>query len=581
MNEETHFKHIIVRIENLRRQRKEILALPPEKALERILDARQPAALVHSFPEEDLYFLIHDIGPEDSLPLLSLASEKQCEYILDTETWEKDRIKIRSVTRWMDLFLKSDPNRFMKWFLDKKTEFIEFYLFKNIEVRIRGNDQDPSDFGDDFFTCDDTFYIRLLDHRADDTIYKEYRKAFLSKFLKILAAYDHVKYQQVLLEASSVIPAESEEEAYRLRNVRLAEKGFLPFDEAIGIYQPLSPLDLEKQSTKFVSKDSDRDLQLPVPLYPAGLLKEDDLFTRSLKRIEIDDDIMRQIQTEFASLSNQVVAADQKKIREREELRTIVEKACGYISIGLERLTCDYRKTPGRQESVSCALIKKYPLSQIFRVGYGLALELKWQAQKWRDKSWFSKLGLPLSFWGEEWLGVLGGLLIKKPLFFDNYKTGVLYREFASIYDISETEKILKEIISFDDLLSLMTIRLEPVSDRFLTHKKLLLTLWARHYLGLAVEPNALIPFTLDEFKRFFNDLFTGEKKPRKTSLAMKESFLNWISDQTGLDPYEISQRVGQTLENLFNEIESEYGEVAVKDLDPRYIHLFLVKNQN
>ena len=58
----------------------------------------------------------------------------------------------------------------------------------------------------------------------------------------------------------------------------------------------------------------------------------------------------------------------------------------------------------------------------------------------------------------------------------------------------------------------------------------------------------------------------------------MKESFLNWISEKTGLNIYEITQRLGQTLENLFNDIESEYGAVAKKDLDPKYIYLFLVK---
>jgi hypothetical protein len=40
---------------------------------------------------------------------------------------------------------------------------------------------------------------------------------------------------------------------------------------------------------------------------------------------------------------------------------------------------------------------------------------------------------------------------------------------------------------------------------------------------------------------------------------------------------YEISQRLGQSFENLFTEIESEYGEVSLNDLDPRHIHLFLI----
>ncbi|MEE8551773.1 MAG: DUF6178 family protein, partial [Desulfobacterales bacterium] len=468
-------KKIIARIRNLLQQREKIVSMTPEKALNAILDSPQPAALVHSFPEEDFYFLIHDIGLEDSHLLLSLASDKQWEYIVDLEVWEKDKIEIQSITRWLDLLFKVDPNRFIKWFLHQKTDFMESYLFKNIEVMVRETDQDPSEIGDEFFTYDDTFYVRFLDdpfdlepgeHESGKTIKKQ-RDAFLSKFFETLAAFDHVTYQNVLMESSHVIPAESDEEAYRQRNVRLAEKGFLPYEEAIGIYQPLKAQDFEKQSPKFTATDPERKLFLPVPLYSAGMLEKESLFTDALKRIEIDD-VLDQIQTEFAGLCNQIIAADQKNIRERDELKSIVQKACGYLNVGLEQLTEEDSELDVNR---STALIQSYPLSNIFKVGYGLALELKWRAEKWRKKSWFEKEGLLLSFWGEDWLGVLGGLLIKKPLFYDNYKTGVLYREFISMEDIKKTENALNEIIAFDELLSRMTIQLDPVANGFITYK--------------------------------------------------------------------------------------------------------------
>jgi hypothetical protein len=206
-------------------------------------------------------------------------------------------------------------------------------------------------------------------------------------------------------------------------------------------------------------------------------------------------------------------------------------------------------------------------------VGYGRALELKWRAEKWRERSWFKKQGLLLSFWGEQWLGILGGLLIKKPLFFDNYKTRGLYREFMCMEDIQATDNILSEIILFDDLFSLMAINPEPVTDRFLTYKNFILTIWARDYLGL---PGDIEPLPIDEFKRLFDDLWADNKKPYKIKRSMKESFLSWLSDRTGLANYEISRKLGHTLENLFSEIQNEYGKVSRKDLDPRYIDLFL-----
>ena len=58
----------------------------------------------------------------------------------------------------------------------------------------------------------------------------------------------------------------------------------------------------------------------------------------------------------------------------------------------------------------------------------------------------------------------------------------------------------------------------------------------------------------------------------------MKESFLSWLSHSTGLSNFEISRKLGHTLERLFSEIESEYGEVSSEDFDPRYINLFLIK---
>ena len=94
MDEKIENKKIIARIENLARQRKKLLSLSSEEILNSILDSPQPTALVHSFSEEDFYFLIHDIGIEDSHPLLYLASNRQWEYIVDLEVWEKDRIEL-------------------------------------------------------------------------------------------------------------------------------------------------------------------------------------------------------------------------------------------------------------------------------------------------------------------------------------------------------------------------------------------------------------------------------------------------------------------------------------------------------
>ena len=383
-----------------------------------------------------------------------------------------------------------------------------------------------------------------------------------------------------MLEAAQIIPIEFEEEAYRLRNVRLAEKGFFPFDEAIGIYQPLQPQDFKNQGIKTFQTKSEPHLMVPVPQYSTRMLNEDNIFTRALTQITTEEGL-QQLQTEFASLCNQVIAADQKPIKDRAELKKVVKKAGGYISIGLQRLTAQPETFSKDKVNISASLIQQYILANIFRVGYGLALNLKWRADKWLAKCWFAKAGLPLTFWGEEWMGVLGGLLIKKPLFFDNYRTGKIYREFNSIDDINETETVLNDVIALDNLLSLMNIKLKPLSSYgFLTFKNLVFTLWARHHLGL--KDKTLKPLTRKQFKPFFKDLLPGEPDPEakehhRIPEAMKNRFLKWLSEDTGLKDYEITEKLGQTFADLFQELESEYGQVAAEELDPRYIHLFLL----
>ena len=581
MTEETINKQLVERVRQLKSRRDELIALAPEKALNRILEDPRALELVHSFPEQDFYLLVHDIGPEDALPLLSLASNRQWEHIVDLEAWQKDRLDIKSVTRWMSLLMEADPQRFMRWTLEEKLEFIEFYLFQNLEVRVREHDEDPADFGDDFFSLDGTYFVRFTGKPSDsesEKLIEKQRRQFIHEFTQRLSSIGHKIYQHLLLEAVHVIPAEAEEECYRWRNVRLAEKGFLAFDEAIGIYQPLKPRDLKEKPAESEPGDSLVALAPTASQYPINLLKQDNDFTRALTTID-SESVLQKAQTEFANLCNQIIVADHKTIREREGLREIVKKACGYISIGLQRLQAEQQETAAQP---AASVIEKYSLAHIFKVGFGGALDLKWRTEQWLSQSWFAGEGLQLTFWGEKWLGVLGGLLIKKPLYHDDYETGVLYREFFTLDEIRVTEHRLDQIKAVDDLFSLMNIRLgHPASYGFLTYKNLILTLWARHYLDISTE--ILKPLTVRQFRPFFQDLLPEAPhiepdQVREIPLAMKDLFVHWLTEDTGLKDYEITEKAGQTFEELFNEIESEYGHVDPAHLDPRYIQLFLLK---
>jgi hypothetical protein len=585
-NTDTH--KAIQRAEELYQERKQIMKLSPEQAMEKILEYKQPDALVHSFVEQDFYFLIHEIGPEDSVPLLALASQNQWEYILDMEIWNQDRIGIRNMTRWLYLLFNANPKRMIQWFLSEKTEIIEFYLHKFLNIVIRDHDQDPSDFGDGYFTLDDTFYIRIVDldeSSEPDPINKELKHLFLNDFLEKLADFDFIQYQKVLLETIHVLPAETEEEAYRLRTVRLAEKGFLPFSEAVGVYQSMTPQEIKKKLinlSRGIKEQEDIILyRIRSPLAPFDVAdNQENVFSRSLKS-ETVNDILPLVQSEFASLCNQLISADRITVQSRDQLKDVVRKACGYLSIGLEHLAGSKQRMSSSQMA---SIIARYPLTWIFRAGYGRILILKWRIQRWQKSSWYHSQGLALTFWDEFNMGVLGGLMIKKPLFFDNYKTGILYREFESSVDVEITADVLEKVMAMDQLLSLIKVDdLSFASERLLTYKNMLLTLWARNFLGMS---EIIAPISIEKFASFYQKLFGRGQVLKnnacsKVPTEMKTTFINWLLQKANLTHHEISKDLEQILEELFMEIENEYGMVAQEDLDSRFVNLFLLEQAN
>ena len=567
-------------------ERRKVLSLSPQQALEEVLQAPQPAALVHSFADQDLYLLIQDIGPEDALPLLALASDRQREFIFDLEAWKRDRVSPAALARWMRLMLAADPQRAVSWLAESQTELLEHFLFHNIEVRIREHDQDPAEFGPGFFTQDDVLYVRVADRPPvaedapeDARLEAVERRKLILDLLQRLALWDYPKYQAMLLEAMTVMPAEIEEEQYRLRNVRLAEKGFLPFEEAVGIYQPLAPSDLQRRALRRMPARGDTGLLSQAPVRPVAFADRGQLFSDALEKVE-PGALTAELQAEFAALCNRLIVADRLQVSEKADLRAAVRKVCATITIGMEA-------AGGQRGNAAQAagLIRTHSLTDLFRVGVGRVLRQRWRAQRWLQEAWFKQAGMPLTFWDEHYTGILGGLLLKRPRSYDPAGVESVYREFESSEDILRAEQALDEVMAMDRLLGAVGPVIDPALPRgALTYKNLLLTLWARKRLGAekrtADRTPLLESLELSSFRRFFMDLFpltTPEGGSRRTPEAVKADFFGWVASAAGRQPESFGDALEAVLTRLLAELAEEYGRVRPQDLDPRFIRLFLL----
>ena len=590
--------------QELKRQelRRDILASPPEKALDMILEAPSPATLIQSFPDQDLYFLMHRIGVYDFLPVLAMANSDQWEYILDVEAWDEDRMDLHTMTQAFALLFKADPKRLLRWGIMKKPEFMEFFLFHHMQVVIREHDEPPPSDFEDYITLDDKFYFRFPDkgrseeaeseellpgEEADEGESHDEAPELIESMLKTLAEMDLSVFHGLMLETLALLPAETEEEEYRLRNIRLAEKGFAPPHEAIGIYQPAaSPR--KRPAASLAAEPLDPDRPMP-PQFFTQFIRGELLFVRALDRLRQRQETgtgqatpaVSDIHNELAALINKIISADRLKIRKTEDIRGVMEKAGAYLSLGLEVMG-------GTDSEAAADIIATTYIEDIFRAGSREGIRLKTRAMNWYGTSFLKQNSLPLSFLTESYLGVLGGLFIERPMFFANYAEKVLYRHFRSQKDIRATQRLLDEIFALDAFLAALNPDLDTFTHGVLTYKSMILTLWVK---AMTASPDAtgtpeavthptadtsLAPIPLDRFMPFFSDLFSG-RDTGGIDQEKAESLAHWAATLLDEEPGRLAAPLQAVLFSLIQELEEEYGTVDPAQVDPRFMPHFLL----
>ena len=540
-----------------------LASLSGSNALNMILDHDNPLALVQNMTKIDLFWLIKKVGEDDSYPLLSLASTEQWQYIMDMETWNKDHLNKIDTFNWLNRLLKADPERLVQYLYGEEGNLLSHFFFSDIiDIRIREDDDFSPPEG--FITFDNMYYIGIGDkENAED----------IEQLLRNMALYDHNRFHALMLGLQGVIPAEIEEEMYRLKSVRLAEEGYLPFEEAVSVYAHQKAELLKKDSSEYIlSTPDDEDTRALVPVTPFITVQEENLFSVAASGI-IDYPVLDRLRLEFAGLCNQIFSADGIRLESVDDLIKICKKAGGYLNTGLEILS-------GGDIGIAQDFLRNHPLITIFRTGFSQALELKWKTERWIKVSWFDRLDLGNDFWGEEWSGVLEGILIKKPLLYSEKTEKVPYRDFVSLDEIKETEKVIDSMIVLDKLLgavipdSNIELLISGEDGISLTFYQVIFTLWIRDKCGLNSGLKAL---TLDEAKSAFKTLRKGETSQPYKMTRFKDEFIKNLSSRLSIKGDDGSI-LKDTLSLIWDEFEEEYVMIDTDDLEPRFSRFILIE---
>jgi hypothetical protein len=539
-----------------------LMSLSGRDALNEILDQDDPRSVVRGIARTDFYWLIRRVGEEDAFPLLSLASLEQWEHLLDMELWNKDRLVLGQTSAWLGRLEQADPGRLVRWLLSEGQALAYYYFFRSIEVEVKTGDE-AYDLPGDFFTFDNIYYIRIPDRENEEII---------RRILEEIAHVNYERYQALLLGLAGVLPAETEEEMYRERNLRLAEDGFLPFEEAISVYSPMKAdaliRDRAGNESLITVGDGNRTL---VPVTHLAYATESSLLAVTAARIA-DELLLDRIRLEFAGLCNQILSADGVPVNDAEVLIKACRKAAGYLNIGLEEVS---RGDLGVSERV----LRKNSLLHIFRVGFGLALELKWETEKWMEKAWFFRRGFPPGFWGDAWGGILLGVLEKRPRYYRGNREGEAYGDFEETDHIDSCRRVLRHLEALDSLMEILASS-HPVNsgwtrDPFFTFHTLLFNYWARRQLNLVA---GFEPLSLEQVRDFFRFLRADRPGPPYEMPGYGERFIeDFTAHAAGFEP-EPARRLREALSLVWRKFSDEYAWVPAADLDGRYARFFLTR---
>jgi len=415
-----------------------ILELRGKERMEAILSNDNAMQIVHSLPEEEVYFTIKEIGEQDALPLISLMSPEQYQYLLDLELWKGYELKSEKVQHWLPILLSCEEEAITRWLKTIDLDTLILLLKKNIRIHIKNADE-PLDFNNEEnypFTLDGTYYIEVLNPNFREHI---------ERLLTYISTLDFNFYLRLLDQVYWEIGAELEERAFRFREARLADKGFPTLDEALSLYQYLNPKRLKwmLEEKKIYPVDIPEE-SLP-PNFPMLLKEQRMFFSICLSELE-DRSLLDRIKTELTYMANQALVIDQPENIDITVLQECLKKVGGYLSIGLEIMS-------GGNLLQAKKYLSEIPLKFLFQIGFGSALELKWKAEKIWKKGWYSNKGLPLSFLGYPWEERMEGLLMKRPLFYSEIP-GEGFRDFRTLDEIRKVDHELKIIEFLSKILS-------------------------------------------------------------------------------------------------------------------------------
>lgn len=321
--------------------------------LDALLSPHDAAALVPKLPPEDLHLYLRTIGLADSTELLALASGEQVRAILDHEVWVGDRPDVDRLDPWMGALMQAGPTVLYRRLLELDDELLNWVVRRSVDVIVV---EDP-----DGFDPPDVEHVMTPDNRLCICFPESAPRDMPVKlFLDMLIREDTAYCINLLVFAGAAVDSVLEEQAYRWRSGRMADRGYVDYYEALAIYtapprsaRPGPDADIgEAPAHRFVAPVIDPEARLAAAF-------------AALPPADAD-----RARAGLGYVANMALSADRVEPWDLEAQQSVLARIRAGLVLGLDALT-----GPQADAAADATVLATTSMGLVFRTGYARTLE--------------------------------------------------------------------------------------------------------------------------------------------------------------------------------------------------------------
>jgi hypothetical protein len=329
------------------------------RRIDALLSSDDAAGAIAALSPGEVFELVHEVGFEDAADLIHLATPAQIQGCIDLDGWTRDELDVTVLRPWLSSLLDAGFEKFGEVWRELDAELRALILQRQVKIYDVTLGEEPAEDneGQIIATVDTFFMLELL---GDDD-----SQRFVMRMIEDLYRADGDLARHTIMSARSEPPAELEENSYRWRSGRLADLGYVDFYDALDLFRPLDPSQVQIGEG---SQDHLLGADTRLPVVVAEQVIGRSFLARALAAIA-DPAEAERLEAGLMVLVNKVLAAGRAKPGHAEVVNRGALYATATLSLGLETLARG-DASRGSQALGSIAL------ERMFRVGYTVTQKL-------------------------------------------------------------------------------------------------------------------------------------------------------------------------------------------------------------